>query len=303
MKGDMKLPFMDGLAETSFPKEHHENIQHLRAWLSYQPHLPELTDEHLHLFLHSCYDDEEKTKKTIESYFTMKTMAPELFANRDPLGGDVQQALDISEMIQMTAKTPEGYRVLVYRLSDAAASKYSMLAVAKTFLMVNDLLLSAEGALCPGYVSVFDMKGFSLGHLARLSPSVLGKLMYYIQECHPVRLKGIHIINTVSFMDKVLALLKPFLHNELLQMFHFHGSAETLKDFMSIDILPEEYGGKERPVRELHADLRRLMETRYADWFVLEEQLRTDEAKRVGKSPVPDHMFGVEGSFRKLDID
>nr|CAD7268181.1 unnamed protein product [Timema shepardi] len=212
-----RQPFKNGLPESDIDSGRAELIYQLKTWHSSQTHLPPLTDEHFHLFLHSCYDSVEKTKKTIEAYFTFRTESKDLFSNRDSLNPEIQDFLNISNMVQLTRNTPEGYKVLIYRLTDMDPLKLFFLPSIKAFLMFNDMVLSDNG-LKPGYVVIFDMKDHTLGHLARITLPLIRKLMYYIQECHPVRLKGVHIINSVPFMDKVLMLLKPFMKSEMIKM-------------------------------------------------------------------------------------
>lgn len=44
----------------------------------------------------------------------------------------------------------------------------------------------------------------------------------------------------------------------------------------------------------------------YRDWFLSNEKIKSDEAKRVGKSSyqsVTETAFGNSGSFRKIEVD
>ncbi|XP_046980030.1 retinol-binding protein pinta-like [Schistocerca americana] len=295
-------PFLRGLPEP-LPEHQLPAVQELRRWLSTQPHLPPLTDEHLHLFLHSCYGNLEPTKKTIEMYFTVRTQWTDLFSNRDPLLPEIECLMDLAHLMQLPQPTPEGYRVMLYRLVNPDASRLHFGTAVKAFCMYNDMQLSEDG-LVPGYVVVFDMAGVHLGHLARVSLAVVRKFMIYIQDCHPVRLKGVHVINTVGFIDKVLALVKPFLKSEIIKLLHFHGPVTSLGKFLPLDILPEEYGGTGGKCQELADKYRTLLRTSYRSFLMEEEVLRVDESKRPPKQSWWQIFWGSDtNSLQQLSLD
>ena len=52
-------------------------------------------------------------------------------------------------MTLLPTVTSKGYRILIYRLRDTNASKFDFVNAAKTFMIVNDVVLS-EAPLCPG---------------------------------------------------------------------------------------------------------------------------------------------------------
>lgn len=125
-----------------------------------------------------------------------------------------------SEMISMPKKTPEGYEMLMYRLTDTDPSKIMFADSIKGFCMFNDLRLS-EDLLADGYVVVFDMKGVRLSHITRVQLGPLRSFMAYIQEAHPARLKKIYICHAASFVNQVMSLVKPLIKSELMSLLHF----------------------------------------------------------------------------------
>ncbi|XP_069680012.1 alpha-tocopherol transfer protein-like isoform X1 [Periplaneta americana] len=284
------------------PKGREADVKHLRDWLKGQPHLPAVSDEHLYLFLNSCDYQLTKCKETMENYYTIRTHSPDIFCKRDPSSPLIQVVLNICNMVPINWTSPEGYKVVLFRLVDFDASKFHFVEALKMMFMFLDMYLAEDG-LRPGYIAVFDMKGATLGHLARASISAVKTFMNYIQDCQPAALKAVHIINTVSFIDKVMLLVKPFLKSELKQLLHFHGPPEEIAKFIPLEILPEECGGKTESAGTAHAKVKALM-TEYSAWFQEEEELKVDESKRQGKKhPFSETMGGAEGSFRKLDID
>lgn len=64
------------------PELKRSDVQSLQDWLKKQPHLPEITDSEIALFLHSNYYRSEPSKKTIEAFYSIRSHIPEFFGNR-----------------------------------------------------------------------------------------------------------------------------------------------------------------------------------------------------------------------------
>lgn len=72
---------------------------------------------------------------------------------------------------------------------------------------------------------------------------------------------------------------------------------------MNLDGLPNEDGGKAGTSMELAAKNIKWLEDNRA-WFQNEEATkRVNESLRPGKGKNATDLFGVEGSFKKLEID
>ncbi|XP_073975258.1 alpha-tocopherol transfer protein-like [Rhodnius prolixus] len=291
------FPFRGGGCEV--PNERKEDVASIRKWLKHQAHLPQITDEHIMLFLHSNYFSVEKTKNTIETYFVVRAENPELFCNWDITA--LEQAFRIYELSPLPKTSPEGYKILLYRLKDNDPSKFIFQEGMRVFFAFNDVRISEDG-IVPGYIVLFDMKGCTLSHLARVSTVMylVKTFMLYIQDCHPVRLKGVHVLNTASFMDKVLTLIKPLMQSELVKLLHLHSSMDTLKKFVPLELLPEEYGGDCKSGSFLHEEHYKLMKSDYSVWLKESGDLVADLKKRPQKKKITDNM---QGSFRTLSID
>lgn len=77
---------------------------------------------------------------------------------------------------------------------------------------------------------------------------------------------------------------------------------ESLYQAVPRRLLPKEYGGEAGPIKDI-VDYweKKLIEHR--DRFVNGDQYGTIEALRPGKPKTADSLFGVEGTFRKLNVD
>lgn len=120
------------------------------------------------------------------------------------------------------------------------------------------------------------------------------------QNAHPCRLKKIHVVHTVSFINQVMCLIKPLIHSNLLNLLNF--SSEGPEAVVDKDLLPEDYGGPQPPVKQLHEEQRKNMEENYRDWIIESESFKVDEKKRI-KKPSKGMFASFTSSFKSLDID
>lgn len=65
-------------------------------------------------------------------------------------------------------------------------------------------------------VFLMDMKGSKAGHLFQSSISSVRKLLKLVQDGCPFKIREIHILNTVPFLDLILSIIKHIFQNLLI---------------------------------------------------------------------------------------
>lgn len=95
-----------------------------------------------------------------------------------------------------------------------------------------------------GVVVIFDMNGLSLTQTWQFTPAFAKRIVDWLQDAVPLRVKAIHIVNQPKIFNVVFALFKPFLREKLKNRIHFHATdRESLHKHMSPSCLPPCYGG------------------------------------------------------------
>jgi len=289
-------PFYKKASEFEVPAGKVKDVDEFFKWIQEQEKFPNYSRDHAHLFLHACIWDVEAAKKAIKKYGQIRGNAPEIFNDRDPLLPSIQFVYENAFMVSLPKLSVDGYRILVYRLRNTDPSKVNFAEATKGFCMFNDVQISEDGPI-NGYVVIFDMLGVKLGHLAKVQFGVLRTFMNYIQEAHPVRLKKIYIVHTASFINQIMALVKPLIKSDLLGLLKFTQNGPS--DFFGPDLLPEEYGGELKSLEEFHMEQKRHIETEYRDWLIDSNFLR-NKPKDGKKDPYREPPIQ---SFQALEID
>lgn len=278
------------------------NLVALQCWLKTRTHLPQNIEPLLlRRYIQSSRNDLEKAKKLLEYSFTMRNNNPQIFLQRDPSDKTTQKVMEIVDMLPLPNTTKENYKVLFYRLVEFGTENYHFTEIIKLFFMVADvrLITPDQNGLTDGEIPIFDMTGFSLRHLTKVVLSSLRCYMKYTQEAHPVRLKQIHVINCSPFLDRVLALLKPFIKSEVFKLIHFHApGSDTLYKFVPLELLPNEYGGKAGSLKDLKKEMvEKLMSNR--EYLLDESRWKLQSTAKVSQKI--EHE--VNANFRTLSID
>jgi hypothetical protein len=95
-----------------------------------------------------------------------------------------------------------------------------------------------------GAVVIFDMDGLSLQQAWQFSPAFAKRIVDWLQDSVPLRVKAIHIINQPKIFNMVFSLFKPFLREKLRNRIYFHGTdRDSLHSHIAPKCLPKEYDG------------------------------------------------------------
>ncbi|XP_015376456.1 PREDICTED: alpha-tocopherol transfer protein-like [Diuraphis noxia] len=91
---------------------------------------------------------------------------------------------------------------------------------------------------------IFDMDGLSLQQTWQFSPPFAKRIVDWLQDSVPARIKGIHIVNQPILFNVVFNFFKPFLREKLRSRIIFHGTDRvSLHKHLYQPCLPECYGG------------------------------------------------------------
>ncbi|EDX01387.1 alpha-tocopherol transfer protein-like [Drosophila yakuba] len=248
-----------------------DKLAELVAWFEANPNLPEKIEPIVMLrFLKCTAFDVERTKSLVELNYSMRNKNPHLFMDRNMEDEMTAKGLKVSDLLVLPGVTPEGNKLIFFRMADLDPRTRNSVEETKIFVMMSDARFTRpdverepgsgadyvldEADIAEGDVQIVDIGGYTLRHLAHVSIFVLRVYMKFLQEAYPSRLQAMHVINCPSYLDKLISMMSPFLREEVRNMIKYHTEGlESLYRDVPRDMLPDEYGGKAGSVAELKA--------------------------------------------------
>ncbi|KNC21669.1 hypothetical protein FF38_09802 [Lucilia cuprina] len=302
MEAKLALKAQEELGEK--PERIDDDIKALREWIQKQPHLKARTDDQLLVaFLRGCKYSLEKAKQKIDSFYAMRNAVPELYKNR--FVDDKAIAILRQGCLLRLPKplSEDGPRIHISRYGLYDTDKFSLTEVVKVGTMLGEIQFREDdNAMVMGFLEVIDLKGVAAGHIFQFDAVLVKKLAVLGDKAWPYRPKGFHFVNAPSGTEKLLSIAKSLMSEKIKQRFHIHSKYESLYDYIPQECLPAEYGGSNGTVQDvINTWEKKLLD--YKSYFDEEVQYCTNEKLRPGRPVNSESLFGIEGSFRKLDID
>jgi len=283
------------------------DIQALRDWIKKTPHLKGIRqdDEQLLKFLRGCKFSLERTKEKIDLYNACRANVPHWFGHWDVLSPLFQKFLGWGNYLPLPGYDKHGRQVILMRTGRIDPSQTNLEEIMTTSLSFFEFVCEGNTqAQVKGLVVLNDVGEATTQHALMMNPVIAKKGMTIWQEAYPARPKAMHFLNFPSFLQGVFTMMQGFLNEKMKKRNQVHQKGDYAKLYESIgqEVLPEEYGGSNGSIDDIQKSwVKRVLANK--DWFAEQSNHKSDESKRPGKPKSHADIFGIEGSFRKLEID
>ncbi|KAH8026333.1 hypothetical protein HPB51_019572 [Rhipicephalus microplus] len=228
------------------PEKIGDSLLHLKELISGEESLDCPKDDRFLLkFLRARKYDADAAFKTIQKYFRARQSYPAIFGEFSPSRMLYDTIMRQNKLLAVSSKR-DGLRrpVLLVKTGAWDTSICTLDEFTKACLILAEWLLLNEEVQKRGIVCVFDYKGLGLHHLTQFTPFAVQRLIHVVQDCYPLRVKAVYVVNSPPIFDMLFPIAKTFLKSKLIQRVHLFGAdLAKLHDVVPEDMIPEEAGG------------------------------------------------------------
>uniref|UniRef100_A0A8D8QMH1 Alpha-tocopherol transfer protein-like n=1 Tax=Cacopsylla melanoneura TaxID=428564 RepID=A0A8D8QMH1_9HEMI len=185
----------------------------------------------------------ESAHKLIKNYYSFKVKHKDLYNGLKP--SKEENVFHHNVLYVLPLRDNKGRRILVLELGKNWKHKKVCLdEVFKGAVLFLEAAMLEPTSQIAGAQVIFDMDGLSLQQAWQFTPTFAKRIVDWLQDSVPIRVKGIHVVNQPTIFNMVFALFKPLLREKLKNRIIFHGTdRDSLHKHLNPECLPETYKG------------------------------------------------------------
>jgi len=168
-----------------------------------------------------------------------------------------KEAMLTSDVVNVLVdRDQNGRRVLINKCGATwDPKKVNTDQIFRIFYLVHLAAMLEPESQVAGVVVILDFEGLGMKQVSGFSPTFSMRLLNFIQDAMPLRLKEVHIVKQPFLFNMVWTMFKPLVRAKLKGRLFFHGDKmSSLHKHMDPNHLPADYGGKLPKINYTAAD-------------------------------------------------
>ncbi|CAH0713761.1 unnamed protein product, partial [Brenthis ino] len=285
------------------PDDLERGVRDLRSMCAANPYLPQaeaLETQLLQVFLRGCRMDFERARKKLETFCYARSRFRDLYEHRSLTEPPLNEVCKFLDIVPLPKLTDEGLRVTIFRVRpNYPESAAEINAAVRAILLICDVRLHDE-TLIAGDVFIWEASHVRASIAARVaaSASSVRRSIQLAQAAYPQRMRRIHVVGAPTLVASSLNLMRACVNEKIRKRYYLHSKTEELLEHFPARVLPIEWGGEEESIEILNKKWRRRVDE-------VRDYLRdlSEICNVCPDTQYDNDIYGVVGSFRKLDID
>ncbi|XP_058447584.1 retinaldehyde-binding protein 1-like [Malaya genurostris] len=201
-------------------------------------------DDFLIMFLRPSHFYPDSAIKLMRNVAEFKKTHSDLL--KDLLPVDLKNEILNTDVVAVLKNCDQhGRRLMIVRMGNVWDPK--VISEDKVFSLlytVHKLAILEPKTQIKGAVVIYDFEGLGMKQVKGMSPGAAKRLLTFIQDAAPLRIKAVHFVKEPMLFSMVWTLMKPFVREKLKGRMYFHGDdMKKLHKHVDATCLPANYGG------------------------------------------------------------
>ncbi|XP_037049887.1 alpha-tocopherol transfer protein-like [Bradysia coprophila] len=236
---------------------HSKELKEFEDLIRTKSDLPQSIDKLLLLrFLNARSGDVEEAEKLLRKNLKFRKKCPKLFNNRDVSSDAFQEARKVAQVFRMPKVTPDGYEIVVFRLTDTNPRHFITKDILRSNVTMLDASFLTDADAVKGSIGLVDLTGFSFMHFLKAFSNLslqnwYGKFVHQAAPWKPIRVHAVHCPGVVK---RFISFVGPRVRSNYMELLHFHDDYELNDEALPKEFIPNEFGGTAGSIDDLHND-------------------------------------------------